>query len=98
MNRILLLVVGVTVLGAVYIVAPVAADSYRRFRRRKLVVCPDAGKIAELELNSTAATLLSALGKQWVRVKRCSLWPRQRDCAQKCLTNLSERRKGNHGE
>ena len=96
MNRIFWLIFGVTLLGTAYVVRPVMTDTYRRYRGRKIVVCPETGQIAEIELNAKEATLLSALGNLWLRVKWCSLWPRQERCAEDCLTNLC--RKGHHGE
>ena len=97
MNRVFLLLLGVTVLGTACVVAPVMADTYRRYRGRKTVVCPETGQIADVELKATRASLLSALGKQWVRVRWCSLWPKRKGCAEECLKNLCDHR-GHHGE
>jgi hypothetical protein len=85
MNRLLTLIAGVVTLGLYFVIAPVATDTYRRYRKRKTVICPDTGQIAEVELKAVQAGLMSALGKHWVRVKRCSLWPRKQGCAQECV-------------
>ena len=85
MNRLFLLIAGVASLGAYFVIRPVVADSYRRYRGRKTVICPDTAEIAELELNAGTASAISALGKRWVRVKWCSLWPRRKGCRQECV-------------
>ena len=85
MNRMLLLITGVIALGSYFVIAPVVADTYRRYRGRKTVICPDTGQIAEVNLKAVTAGAMSALGKNWVRVKWCSLWPRRKGCAQECV-------------
>ena len=85
MNRVFLLIVGIVVLGLLYVIAPVVADTYRRYRGRNTIICPDTGQIAEVEIKAGYAGLMSALGKHWVRVKWCSLWPRKKDYAQECM-------------
>jgi hypothetical protein len=85
MNRLFTLIAGVVTLGLYFVIGPVVTDTYRRYRKRKTVICCDEGQIAEVELKALQAELLSALGKRWVRVKRCSLWPRKKGCAQECV-------------
>jgi len=89
MNRVLLLIAGVVILGSMYVVAPVVTDTYRRYRGRKTVICPETGQIAEVELKAKQASFLSALGKDWVRVSWCSLWPRKKGCAEECVKTIN---------
>ena len=90
MNRVFLLIIGTVLLGSVYVVAPLLSDSYRRYRGRKTVICPKTGQIAELELKAKRASVLAALGTRWLRVRHCSLWPRNKGCAQKCVEDINE--------
>ncbi len=85
MDRLFLLIAGVAILGLYFMIAPVAINTYRRYRKRKTIICPDTGQIVELDLNAVHAGLMSALGKHCVRVKWCSLWPRKKGCAQECV-------------
>ena len=85
MNRVFLLIVGVISLGLYFVVAPIVMTTYRRYSGRKTIVCPESGQIAEVELKAARAGLMSALAKQSVRVKWCSLWPRRKGCAQECV-------------
>ena len=91
MNPIFLLIAGVVVLGSIYVIAPVLNDTYRRYRGRKTVICPETGQIAEVDLKAKQASLFSALGKQWIRVRWCSLWPRKKGCAQECVKTIRHR-------
>jgi hypothetical protein len=85
MNRVLLLIAGVVTLGSYFVIAPVVVDTYRRYRGRKTIICPETGQIVEVNLRAATAGALSAVGKNWVRVKWCSLWPRRKGCAQECV-------------
>lgn len=85
MDRLLTLIAGVVTLGLYFVIAPVVTDTYCRYRKRKAVICPDERQVAEVELKAVQAGFMSAFGKHWVRVKRCSLWPRKKGCAQECI-------------
>jgi hypothetical protein len=87
MDRLFLLIAGVMTLGLYFVIAPVFTNTYRRYRKRKTIICPDTGQIVDVDLKAVHAGLMSALGKHWVRVKRCSLWPRKKGCAQECVRN-----------
>ena len=89
MNRVYLLIGGIVCLGSIYVIAPIVTDSYRRYRNRRTVICPETGQIAEVDLKAVQASLISALGKHWVRVKWCSLWPRKKGCTEECVENGS---------
>jgi hypothetical protein len=69
MDRLFLLIAGVVALGLYFVIAPVVTNTYRRYRKRKTIICPDTGQIVEVELKAVCAGLISALGKRWVRVK-----------------------------
>ena len=85
MNRVFILIAGIIFLGSVYVIAPVVSDTYRRQRKRRTVVCPETGQIAEVELKAVQASLMAMLGKNRAPVKWCSLWPRRKGCAEECV-------------
>lgn len=91
MNRIFFLLFSVTLLGTVYVIVPVMSDTYRRYRGRKTVICPETGQIAEVDLKATQASVFSAIGKQRVGISWCSLWPRKKGCAEECVENIGGR-------
>jgi Fe2+ or Zn2+ uptake regulation protein len=85
MDRLFLLIAGLVAVGLYFVIAPVVTNTYRRYRNRKTIICPDTGQIVEVELKAVRASLMSTLGKHSVRVKWCSLWPRKKGCAQECV-------------
>jgi len=77
-------------LAAVYVLVPVAADAFRRFRTRRSLRCPETGREAEVGIDAGRAALTSAFGRALLRVKSCSLWPERKACAQDCVRSESE--------
>ena len=85
MNRVFLLFAGVVTLGLYFVVGPAVVSSYRRYRGRRTIICPETDQIAEMEIKAGQASVMAALGKHDLRVKWCSLWPRRKGCAEECL-------------
>ena len=85
MDRLFFLIAGVVTLGLYFVIAPVVVNTYRRYRRRKTIICPDTDQIAEVDIKAMQAGVMSVLGEHRVRVKWCSLWPRKKGCAQECV-------------
>ena len=82
MNRLLVFLGGVPVLGVYFFVAPAVVASYRLYRKRRTVICPETDQIAEVEVKAGRAALMSGLGKRSVRVKGAA-YGRVRRVAQK---------------
>ena len=77
----LLMIAVIVATGLVLVVIPVALDSYQRFPRRKVLVCPDTHQMAEVMPKAWDAALKTALArKPSLRVKWCSLWPKKMGC------------------
>jgi hypothetical protein len=72
-------------MGLVYVVLPFTFDVYRRFRYWKVVTCPETHGLAEVRLNALLAGLTAVFHKPVLRVKSCTLWPRKKHCAQRCI-------------
>lgn len=85
MNRLLLLIAGIIALGFYFMIAPLILGTYRRFRGRRTIICPETDQIVEVELKAGRAGLMSVFGTQLARVKRCSLWPRKKGCSEECV-------------
>ena len=82
----LLMIAVVVATGLVLVVIPVALDSYHRFRHRKVIVCPDTHRMAEVTPKAWNAALMTALArKPNLRVKWCSLWPKKMGCEESCI-------------
>jgi hypothetical protein len=88
MENFLEVVGAVTAVGALYVVTPVIADAYRRFRGPRTVTCPESREAAEIGLDTTKAAVTAAFGTPELRVTACSRWPEHQHCGQECLTEV----------
>ena len=86
MNRVFLLIAGAVSLGLYFLAGPAVVSSYRRYRGRRTIICPETDQIAEMEIKAGRAGIMAAFGKHDLRVKWCSLWPRRKGCAEECIT------------
>lgn len=80
-----IVVIAILAVAAVYVLLPLVGDTFRRYRRSRILRCPETGKEAEVGIDAPRAAVTSAFGHPLLRVKSCSLWPERRDCRQKCL-------------
>lgn len=83
-----LVIAGVFLAGMIFVVLPVVISTYLRYRGRKSVVCPQAGKIAGVRLAALPAALGSAIDLVPLRVTACTLWLDRANCAQGCVESL----------
>jgi hypothetical protein len=85
MDNFLTVVAPIAAVGALYVVAPVVAHTYRRFRPPRTVTCPENHEPAEIQIDAGEAAATAAFGKPELRVRRCSRWPEHEQCGQECL-------------
>ena len=88
MASLLTLVALIVAVGALYVVAPVVADAYRRFRGPRTVTCPETHAATEIELDATHAAASAAFGKRDLQVTRCARWPEHEQCGQQCVAEI----------
>ena len=72
---------------------PVAVALVPVWQRRKdaeQVICPYTGTSSLIVLDPWHAARMHALGSYELRVRSCTFWPEQCDCAQDCLSQLEE--------
>jgi hypothetical protein len=81
----ILLILAIFAAGALLVLLPVALTSFGEHRRDRFVRCPEADRPARIQIDAGRAVRGALLGKSWLRVESCSLWPKRRDCAQACL-------------
>jgi hypothetical protein len=80
------LIAALVATGLVLVIIPVGLDAYRRFRHRKVIVCPGTHQMAEVMTTAWDAALMTALAiKPIPRVKWCSLWPKRKGCNENCV-------------
>ncbi|MFQ5840000.1 MAG: hypothetical protein ACE5HK_04700 [Candidatus Methylomirabilales bacterium] len=79
-------------LGLVYVVLPTVLDAFRRFRRGRVVRCPETHAEATVHLDARHAAWTTAIGPPVLRIRDCSLWPERQGCSRVCLKSLPEGR------
>jgi hypothetical protein len=80
-----IVVTAILAVTAVYVLLPIVSDTFRRYRVRKILPCPETGEEAEVGIDAPRAALTSTFGPPLLQVRTCSLWPERRDCRQGCL-------------
>jgi hypothetical protein len=79
----------IAALGLGYVIAPIVAGVFLRFRGKRTVRCPETGLTAELEVDARHAALTAVPGPPEVRVASCSLWPERVHCDQQCVAHAA---------
>jgi hypothetical protein len=81
-----IVLLAILAVGLFYVLLPLVADTFRRFRSPSILSCPEVGGMAEVGIDASRAALTSAFGRPLLQVKSCSLWPERERCKQDCLT------------
>ena len=82
-----IVVIAVLAAALLYVLAPVVADTFRRYRSRRILRCPETGGKAEVGIDASRAAVTSAFGRPHLRAESCSLWPEKDQCKQECLAS-----------
>ncbi len=82
-------IVAIFALGWIYVLAPVAVDTFMRYRKTRTVMCPEKTTPAEIQIDAGQAALLAVAGKTALQIRHCTLWATGKcDCAQGCALAL----------
>jgi hypothetical protein len=75
--------------GALFAAARRALAAFRRYRGKRVVVCPETGKYVAVEVDSVhaAATAGEEEGPE-LRLRSCARWPERADCDQDCVRQI----------
>src|SRR6266702_1048261 len=60
-----------------------------RFGGAQVIICPETGKQAMIEVDARHAALTSLVGQLDIRLESCWRWPLKKDCGQECLIQLA---------
>jgi hypothetical protein len=80
-----IVLLSIGVVAILFVLLPVVAATFTRFRRPVRLRCPQAGLGASVQVDAAGAALGEALGTRALRVQACSRWPRVPGCRQQCL-------------
>ena len=81
-----ILVLVIVVVGTLFVLVPVALHTFARYRAPRVLVCPERGERARIDIDAPRAALTSAFGRPRLRARWCTLWPQERGCGEGCLT------------
>lgn len=79
----------IAVLAVVYVLAPIVAHVFFRFRRPRTVRCPETGVTAEVQLDARQAAFTAVPGPPRTHVVSCTLWPHRQGCAERCVAQIA---------
>lgn len=71
---------------------PPLIRTYRRFRGKRLVICPETRQPVAVDVDATHAALGAMREPGWphLRLTTCTRWPERSDCGQECVTQIEE--------
>jgi hypothetical protein len=75
----------------VYVLVPIAAGVFLRYREPRAVCCPETGATAWIQIDARHAALTAVPGPPRLRVADCSRWTHRRGCDQACLAASADR-------
>ncbi len=79
-----LVILGILAVGVVFVLLPVALTTLSETRRSRVVRCPESAAPANVSFDPARAVSGALIGRVWLSVPGCSLWPERRGCAQAC--------------
>ncbi len=85
MSQPLLVILGIIAMGSLLVVVPVGLATFYRYRKRKVITCPETHGLAEVRLDARRAALTTVLGKPLLKVEDCSRWPGKKGCDEECV-------------
>jgi len=88
MHNLLVVIAMIVAVGVLYVVMPVVVGAYRRYRRPRLVTCPETHQAAAVQVDAGHAALTATLHDVDLRLSSCSRWPERHDCGQECLRQI----------
>jgi hypothetical protein len=84
------LIVGTLLVVLVYFGIRYFIRTSERFGGARVIVCPETGKQAMVEVDARHAALTSLIGQTDIRLENCWRWPLKMDCGQECLLQLDD--------
>jgi len=85
---IIYLMIAALVVAAIYFGIRYFVRSSQRFGGERVIICPETGKQAMVEIDARHAALSSLLGQTDLRLNDCWRWPIKENCGQECLLQL----------
>ncbi|HSP94518.1 MAG TPA: hypothetical protein VLU06_08195 [Thermoanaerobaculia bacterium] len=62
--------------------------SYRRYRGKRVVTCPETKQTVAVEVKAARAALSGAFDDPDLQLSSCTRWPERQDCGQECVAQI----------
>lgn len=82
------IVVAALVVAAIYFGVRYVVRARGKFAGSRVILCPETGKQAMVEVDTRRAALTSLVGQTDIRLESCWRWPLNERCGQECLLQL----------
>ena len=82
------IIVAALVVVAIFFGVRFFIRSSEKFGGSRVIVCPETGRQAMVEVDTRRAALTSLVGQTDIRLESCWRWPLNKDCGQECLLQL----------
>lgn len=83
---VVILVIAFAAVGLLWVL-----PSYRTYRSRRVVTCPETGELAGVDVDAVRVARSAWLGPLDLRLRNCARWPERAGCGQECLSQLPVR-------
>jgi len=85
MNAPWLLLLAIAGIAIFYVLMPMMAEVFARYRKPRVLRCPETGETTVIQIDARHAATTSVAGAPDLRVADCSRWPEHADCDQDCV-------------
>ena len=82
------LIVMLLTLATIYYVTPLAVTTFRRYRGKRVVNCPETRNPCTIEVDALRAAFTTVISNPELRMKSCSRWPDRENCGQECMLQI----------
>jgi hypothetical protein len=76
------------ILGLLIPTAWAVSRVYSRSRGRRIVICPETNRSANVELDARHAVKMLVVGNPVQKIQACSRWPERQSCGRECLAQV----------
>src|SRR5215471_13853358 len=88
MITIIYLMIAALLVAAIYFGIRYFVQASQKFGGERVIICPETGKQAMVEVDVRHAALSSLIGQTDLRLDDCWRWPLKENCGQECLLQL----------
>lgn len=85
----LMTIASVIALAVLFVLLPLLVYSFQRYRKKRVLRCPETGQLAEIDINAGGAAFSSLFGRPLLKVKNCTLWLKRKGCGEDCVRDES---------